>query len=301
MNQQIIKFKNTSQFVSIKRDDLIHPFVSGNKYRKLKYNLATAKKTDTTNLLTFGGAFSNHIAAVAFAGKENGFKTIGIIRGEELQDQISVNPTLKFAYENGMQFKFVSRSTYRDKESPDFLLALQAEFGNFYLIPEGGTNDLAVKGCEEILTTEDAPFDYICCSVGTGGTIAGIVNSTLSHQKVLGFPALKGDFLSNDIRKFAHNERFELLNDYHFGGYAKVTPELILFMNSFYEQTKIPLDPVYTGKMVFGVYDLIQQNYFPEDARILMIHTGGLQGVVGMNLKLAQKNWPKIIFDVKKT
>lgn len=297
---QIIKFKNTSQFVSIKRDDLIHPFVSGNKFRKLKYNLAAAKKINATTLLTFGGAFSNHIAAVAFAGKENGFKTIGIIRGEELENQISVNPTLKFAYENRMQFKFVSRVAYKDKESPTFLLALHEEFGDFYLLPEGGTNDLAVKGCEEILTPEDSDFDYICCAVGTGGTIAGIINAALPHQKVLGFPALKGDFLSNDIRKFAHNERFELLNDYHFGGYAKVTPELILFINSFYEQTKIPLDPVYTGKMAFGVYDLIQQNYFPKDARILMIHTGGLQGIVGMNQKLAQKNWPKIIFDVKK-
>jgi 1-aminocyclopropane-1-carboxylate deaminase len=298
---QVIIFQDTSQDVFIKREDLLHPFVSGNKFRKLKYNLVAAKKINATTLLTFGGAFSNHIAAVAYAGKKNGFNTIGIIRGEELQDRISVNPTLKFAHENGMQFKFVSRAAFREKESPAFLLALREEFGNFYLLPEGGTNDLAVKGCEEILTPEDADFDYICCAVGTGGTIAGIINSTLSHQKVLGFPALKGDFLSNDIRKFAQNERFELLNDYHFGGYAKVTPDLILFMNSFYEQTKIPLDPVYTVKMVFGVYDMIQQNYFPKNARILIIHTGGLQGIVGMNQKLAQKNWPKIIFDVKKT
>lgn len=298
---QTIVFKTHFQTVCIKREDLLHPFVSGNKFRKLKYNLAAAKNINATTLLTFGGAFSNHIAAVAFAGKENGFKTIGIIRGEELEDQISVNPTLKFAQEQGMHFKFVSRTAYRTKDSQEFLSQLHEEFGSFYSLPEGGTNTLAVKGCEEILTPEDATFDYICCSVGTGGTIAGIINSTLPHQKVLGFPALKGDFLSNDIRKFAHNERFELIDDYHFGGYAKVTPELILFINSFYEQTKIPLDPVYTGKMVFGVYDLIQQNYFPEDARILMIHTGGLQGVVGMNQKLAQKNWPKIIFDVKKT
>jgi 1-aminocyclopropane-1-carboxylate deaminase len=299
-HNQNIGYKTHSQVVSIKREDLLHPFVSGNKFRKLKYNLVAAKKINATTLLTFGGAFSNHIAAVAYAGKKNGFNTIGIIRGEELQDLISVNPTLKFAYENGMQFKFVSRAAYRDKESPAFLLALQEEFGNFYLLPEGGTNDLAVKGCEEILTPEDADFDYICCAVGTGGTIAGIINSTLPNQKVLGFPALKGDFLSNDIRKFANNERWELITDYHFGGYAKVTLDLILFLNSFYEQTKVPLDPVYTGKMVFGLYDLIQKNYFPENAKILLIHTGGLQGIAGMNEKIGLKNWPKIIFDVKK-
>ncbi|GGD14462.1 1-aminocyclopropane-1-carboxylate deaminase/D-cysteine desulfhydrase [Flavobacterium orientale] len=297
MNQQIIKFKTTSQFVSIKRDDLIHPFVSGNKYRKLNYNLREAKLQKATTLLTFGGAFSNHIAAVAFAGRDNGLQTIGVIRGDELDNQIAQNPTLQFAQENGMQFKFVSRAAYRDKDSPDFLLALQAEFGNFYLLPEGGTNGLAVKGCEEILTPEDADFDYICCAVGTGGTISGIINSTLPHQKVLGFPALKGDFLSNDIRKFANNERWELITDYHFGGYAKVTPDLILFLNSFYEQTKIPLDPVYTGKMVFGLYDLIQKDYFPENAKILLIHTGGLQGIAGMNEKIGLKNWPKIKFD----
>jgi 1-aminocyclopropane-1-carboxylate deaminase len=180
------------------------------------------------------------------------------------------------------------------KDDPLFLNDLANRFGPFYTIPEGGTNALAVKGCEEILTNTDSEFDYICCAVGTGGTISGIINSALPHQKVLGFPALKGDFLSNDIRKFATNTHWELITDYNFGGYAKVTPELIAFINLFYQETKVPLDPVYTGKMVFGIMDLMKKNYFPEGSKVLIIHTGGLQGIAGMNQLLAQKKWPLI-------
>lgn len=280
--------------VAIRREDLIHPFVSGNKFRKLKYNLLQAKNENHKTLLTFGGAFSNHIASVAFAGKENDFKTIGIIRGDELRDKIEENPTLKFAQENGMQFDFVSRSDYSDKENRKFLEKLKQKFGNFYLIPEGGTNDLAVKGCEEILTAEDSQFDYICCAVGTGGTISGLINSALPHQKVLGFPALKGDFLQKEICKFAKTDNWQLIADYHFGGYGKVNLELINFINNFNQSNKIPLDPVYTSKMVFGIFDLIDKNYFPTNSKILMIHTGGLQGIQGMNQLLAKKQLPKI-------
>jgi 1-aminocyclopropane-1-carboxylate deaminase len=280
--------------VVIKREDLIHPFVSGNKYRKLKYNLRQAKAEKQTTLLTFGGAFSNHIAAVAYAGKENGFETIGVIRGEELATKIESNPTLKFAQECGMQFEFVSREAYRLKTEAFFLKQLEQKFGSFYLVPEGGTNALAIQGCEEILTEEDAVFDYISCAIGTGGTISGIINSTLSHQKVLGFPALKGDFLQEEIRNFVQNENWELIPDYHFGGYGKVNAELIDCINRFLEETQIPLDPVYTGKMVFGIMDLIEKNYFPENAKILVIHTGGLQGIQGMNLKLKNKGLPTI-------
>jgi 1-aminocyclopropane-1-carboxylate deaminase len=279
----------------IKREDLIHPFVSGNKFRKLKYNILQAKAENHSVLLTFGGAFSNHIAAVAYAGKEQGFETIGVIRGDELRDKISENPTLSFAQECGMRFEFVTREAYRHKTETAFIAQLQAQFGSFYLVPEGGTNDLAVKGCEEILTELDADFDFVCSAVGTGGTISGLINSALPHQKVLGFPALKGDFLQDEIRNFVQNKNWELQTDYHFGGYGKVTTEFIEWMNWFYAQTGIPLDPIYTGKMVFGVMDLIQRNYFPPKSKILMIHTGGLQGISGMNDKLRNQNKPIIV------
>ena len=278
--------------MTIKRDDLNHPFISGNKLRKLKYNLLQAKAENKETLLTFGGAFSNHIAAVAYAGKEQSFKTIGVIRGDELFDKIEENPTLKFAQENGMQFEFVSREDYRLKSEISFIEKLKQKFGDFYLVPEGGTNELAVKGCEEILTEEDAVFNYICCAVGTGGTISGLINSAMLNQQVLGFPALKGDFLTDEIRIFAKKDNWNLISDYHFGGYGKINLELIEFINAFFEETKVPLDPIYTGKMVFGVIDLIHKNYFPEDSKILLIHTGGLQGIEGMNLKLMQKKLP---------
>ncbi|WP_152556940.1 1-aminocyclopropane-1-carboxylate deaminase/D-cysteine desulfhydrase [Flavobacterium sp. 83] len=298
MNQQVtISFPNSIS-VHIKREDLIHPFISGNKFRKLKYNLLQAKEENQETVLTFGGAFSNHIAAVAFAGKDKGFKTIGIIRGEELESKILENPTLSFAQSCGMQLEFVSREEYRLKSESTFLENLKTKFGNFYLIPEGGTNELAIKGCEEILTEGDAKFDFICCSIGTGGTISGIINSVLSHQKVLGFPALKGDFLKDEIRNFAQNENWELITDYHFGGYGKVNSILIEFINQFYAETQIPLDPIYTGKMVYGVIDLIKNNYFPVQSKILLIHTGGIQGVQGMNMKLKNKQLPTININV---
>lgn len=284
--------------VAIRREDLIHPFISGNKYRKLKYNLLQAKAENQMTLLTFGGAFSNHIAAVAFAGKEHNFKTIGIIRGDELRDKIQENPTLKFAQENGMQFDFVSRSDYSNKETPEFIAQLKHKFGSFYMIPEGGTNDLAIKGCEEILTPEDSQFDYICCAVGTGGTISGLINASLPHQKVLGFPALKGDFLIEEIRKFAQNQNWKLSTEYHFGGYGKIDLELINFINNFNESNNVPLDPVYTSKMAFGVLDLIAKNYFPSNSKILLIHTGGFQGIQGMNQLLERKQLPKITTNV---
>jgi len=244
----------------VKREDLIHPFVSGNKYRKLKFNLAEAKKQNQDTLLTFGGAFSNHIAAVAAAGKLHGFKTIGVIRGEELISKIDSNPTLKFAQQNGMQFHFISRQAYREKTSEACTTQLKQTFGRFYSIPEGGTNDLAVKGCAEIITENERDFDTICCAVGTGGTIAGICEGAHAHQQILGFPALKGDFL-----------------------------------HQFKQQTNIPLDPIYTGKMLFGIIDLIKNGHFGKQNRILAIHSGGLQGIAGMNQKLQQKGQKTII------
>ena len=295
---QKISLENTNVSLYLKREDLLHPYVSGNKFRKLKYNLLQAKSENKKTLLTFGGAFSNHILAVAAAGKEHGFKTIGIIRGEELKGKIAENPTLKKAQDLGMVFEFVDREIFREKSSSKFIQQLVEKFEDFYLIPEGGTNELAVKGCEEILTITDEKFDYICCAIGTGGTISGLINCSKNSQQVLGFPALKGDFLREDICKFVSKSNWDLIADYNFGGYAKVSEELILFINDFYQKYKVPLDPIYTGKMLFGVMDLINKNYFPENSKILVIHTGGLQGITGMNNLLKQKNQLQIsIYD----
>ena len=282
----------------IKREDKLHPIISGNKFRKLKYNIEEAKRLNQTTLLTFGGAFSNHILAVAGAGAEFGFKTIGIIRGEELERKIAENPTLAKAQELGMQFYFVSRTAYREKEEKMFVNHLHELFGNFYMIPEGGTNDLAIKGCEEILTSEDKSyFTHIACAVGTGGTISGLINSSTEKQQIIGFSSLKGAFLSDVIRNFVVKTNWNINDAYHFGGYGKVNDELIQFLNSFYTQTSIPLDPVYTGKMVFGVLDLIANNYFSPNSKILMIHTGGLKGIKGMNFALKNKNKETIVYD----
>jgi len=289
LNQKI-HIENASISISIKREDLLHPIISGNKFRKLKYNLKEAIKQKKSKLLTFGGAFSNHILAVAAAGKEAGFETIGIIRGEELEDKVLENPTLFKAQKLGMKFKFVDREMYRNKNEIDFRRRLEFEFQDFYLLPEGGTNELAIQGCEEILTDLDNDFDFICCSVGTGGTISGIINCSKESQQVLGFPALCGDFLKEDIRKFATKSNWNLIPDYDFGGYAKVSDELIRFMNDFYSKYNILLDPIYTGKMMFGVMDLIEKDFFPKNSRILVIHTGGLQGIAGINAKLRKIN-----------
>lgn len=281
--------------LSIKREDLIHKDISGNKFRKLKFNLEKAVSEGKDTLLTFGGAYSNHIAATASAGKLHGFKTIGIIRGNELgldlHKILATNSTLKFAYECGMKFHFVSRSDYRTKTSLDFIETLKNKFGSFYLVPEGGTNELAVKGCEEILDVSTEKFDYICVSVGTGGTISGLINSAMKHQKVIGFPALKGDFLKDEINPYISNQNNWKLNlDYHFGGYAKTNEELIQFINNFKQETNVQLDPIYTGKMFFGIIDLIKKDYFEKGAKILAIHTGGLQGIDSINTILRNNN-----------
>lgn len=292
-DNQSILFQGIS--LTIKREDLLHPVISGNKYRKLKYNLKEAKQQQKRTLLTFGGAFSNHISAVAGAGKEFGFKTIGIIRGEELVDKIVENPTLSYAKQCGMELIFVSRALYREKNEAHFIEKLQQEYGDFYVIPEGGTNNLAIKGCEEILTEEDALFDYVCVCVGTGGTISGLINSAKAKQKILGFSALKGNFLKDEIEKLAPNKKnWSLVTDYHFGGYGKINDDLVSFINKFSSATNIPLDPVYTGKMLYGIVDLASKKYFNPNSKILVIHTGGLQGVEGMNNKLKQQGKPLI-------
>ena len=288
--------KITSNFLTqkeiqlfIKREDLIHAEISGNKWRKLKYNLIEAKKTNQSTLLTFGGAFSNHISAVAAAGAEFGFRTIGIIRGEQV---LPLNPTLSFAKKCGMDLHFINRTLYRNKNKPDYQNRLKNQFGDFFLLPEGGTNCLALEGCSEIIQevkNKHIDTDYYCVSCGTGGTISGIISGLNGEKKVLGFSALKGDFLTTEVFKLLNEcvgkefSNWEILTEYHFGGYAKWTPELINFINQLYEETTIPFDPIYTGKMLFGIYDLIRKDFFEKGSSLMVIHTGGLQGIQGFN------------------
>lgn len=282
----------TSQNIqlSILREDLIHPEISGNKYRKLKYNFIEAEKHGFKKLLTFGGAFSNHIAATAAAGQLHNFETIGIIRGDELKDKTDENPTLRFAKKCGMQLHFISREEYRKKDGLDFLKNLNTKYPNTYVIPEGGTNDSAIKGCEEILYENCFEYNYIASAIGTCGTISGLIESSKPHQKILGFPSLKGDFIQNEIEKLTDKTNFIIFNDYHFGGYGKVSEELITFVNDFKRINQIQLDPIYTGKMVFGIFQLIKNHYFSDNSKILLVHTGGLQGIEGMNKLLKKKN-----------
>ncbi len=281
---------NHGVFLFIRREDQVHPHISGNKLRKLKYNLEYAREAGLRHLVTFGGAYSSHLLALAHAGREFGFTTTGIVRGDELIHLWRDNPTLAQAHSAGMQFKFITREQYRQRAMPSYLHSLEAELGPCYLLPEGGTNSLAVKGCEEILSPSDHGFDSVCCSVGTGGTLAGIINASADSQRILGFPALKSPDLIKDICKFARKTQWELANDYHFGGYARVSPALIQFINDFREFTGIPLDPVYTGKMMFGIFDMVSKGLFTKGSRILAIHTGGLQGVAGMNRRLKKRN-----------
>ena len=277
----LLKEKGIRLFV--KRLDKIHPFISGNKWFKLKYNLIEAKKNSYKTLLTFGGSYSNHIAATAFSAKEKGLKSIGVIRGEE---HFPLNPTLAFARGNGMELHYVSRADYRLKATPKFLDKLKVQFGDFYLVPEGGANDLAIKGTEEILDASDTQ-NYICCSVGTGGTIAGIINSSNNKQKIIGFPAIKGfDALEKDIKNWTNKQNYKFIKNYTCGGYSKVNKKLVELINQFNEVHNIPLDAIYTGKMMLGIMELIKQDYFPKASTILFIHTGGLQGNKGMNERL---------------
>ena len=264
--------------LTIKRLDLIHPQISGNKFFKLKYNLRAAHQQGYKQVLTFGGAYSNHIAATAYAAQYFGFQSIGIIRGEELASQ-TLNSTLQTAQNFGMQLHFVSRAEYRLRHEAEYLQQLKQLYPNTLIIPEGGTNELAIQGTKEILSAEDREnYDVICCAVGTGGTIAGLIESSSDQQQVLGFSALKGDFLKSEIQQWTDKQNWSLTDAYCCGGYAKTTPELLQFMQDFEQKYAIPLEQVYTAKMMMGLFDLIQHYHFPTDTRILAIHTGGLQG-----------------------
>ena len=278
----------------VKREDELHPLISGNKFRKLKYNIEEARQQRAHTLLTFGGAFSNHILATAAAAAEYGFKSVGIIRGEELASVVSSNATLSKAAKLGMKFVFVSRERYRELTADSEKARSLSEKGGQYLIPEGGSNSLAVKGVSELFIDEDIRADYICSPVGTGATLAGIVEGAHPTQKIRGYASLSHERLNDEVKRFTTKDSFEIIDNYTFGGYAKTTPELISKMNWFYKQTKILLDPIYTGKMIFGLLEDIRRGAFEKGSVILAIHTGGLQGIEGMNARLERKGELKI-------
>lgn len=279
----------------VKRDDLLNLPVlnnsfafSGNKWRKLKYNLLAAQQAGLQQLLTFGGAFSNHLAAVAAAGYYFGFETIGIVRGEA---PAKLNPTLRFAQRCGMQLRFVTRTEYRQKETTVFQANLKDNFGDFYLIPEGGTNTLALLGtaelAEEILAQAEETPDEIRLCCGTGGTAAGLIQGLAGKSWVKAYSVLKGNFHQDYIQsllKEGHNwENWQTYTDAHCGGYAKTTPELLQFIQAFTQQHQIYLDPIYTGKLFFAFWkDLAAQRIAPG-TNVIMVHSGGLQGIVGYN------------------
>ena len=290
-------FEQKKVVVFLKRDDLLvfddHPALCGNKVRKLYYNLLTAKEKGLKTLLTFGGAYSNHIVATASAGKLNKLQTIGIIRGEEVPQ----NSTLSYASQCGMRLVYVSRSQYREKKDPSFLQKLRAQYGEFYLIPEGGTNHLAIRGCESIpeeLNSQLPDWDYLCAPCGTGGTLSGVIAGAKGKGQIIGFSALKGNFLIAEIKQLLSQylphpiDNWQIQTAYHFGGFAKYKPELITFMNEFKTSFGISLDPIYTGKMMCGLFDLIKKDFFPPGSKIIAIHTGGLQGISGFNLRFGK-------------
>ncbi|MFN6479361.1 1-aminocyclopropane-1-carboxylate deaminase/D-cysteine desulfhydrase [Nostoc sp. DedQUE07] len=293
INSEIARHAGVELYVL--RLDLMHPWVNGNKWFKLKYNLLEAKKKNFTTLLTFGGAYSNHIYATAAAGNLFGFRTIGVIRGEE---RLPLNATLGFAVKQGMQLVYLNREMYRQRNTPALEEYLRQSFGEVFIIPEGGSNLNGVRGCTEII--DRAAFNHICVACGTATTLAGIALSLHEGQKAIAFPVLKnGTFLAQEIESLLTNylasdlptpynspASWELVCDYHFGGYAKVNDELLLFSQQFTQEHGVPLDYVYTAKMFYGVMDLLQQGFFCRGDRLLLVHTGGLQGNIGMEEKL---------------
>lgn len=269
----------------VKREDQNHPFISGNKWWKLKYNLEAAQQQGYKTLLTFGGAYSNHIYATAAAAYELGLKSIGVIRGEET---LPLNATLAFAKSGGMQLHYISREAYRQKTEEGFMKNLHDRFGDFYLIPEGGTNELAIKGCVEFAQQlqHEAAFDYMCLPVGTGGTMAGVIAGMNAQTQVVGISVLKnGEFLADEVKNHLKNfsdrvyGNWRIETSYHHGGYAKTNAQLFAFMDEMNVNHNLPLDPVYTAKLMWAVLDMIEKEKFTPGSNVLMLHTGGLQGL----------------------
>ncbi|MDM9584848.1 pyridoxal-phosphate dependent enzyme [Nostoc sp. GT001] len=291
INSEIARHAGVDMYVL--RLDLMHPWVNGNKWFKLKYNLLEAREKNFTTLLTFGGAYSNHIYATAAAGNLFGFRTIGVIRGEE---KLPLNPTLSFAVQQGMKLVYLNREMYRQRNTPALQEYLRQSFGEVFIIPEGGSNLNGVRGCTEIIIGDAIAFNHICVACGTATTLAGIALSLDQTQRAIAFPVLKnGAFLAQEIETLLTNyltsglpapytspASWELVCDYHFGGYAKVNDELLLFSQQFTQEHGVPLDYVYTAKMFYGVMDLLKQGFFCKGDRLLLVHTGGLQGNAGM-------------------
>ena len=279
--------------ITLKREDQIHSVISGNKLRKLKYNFQHAKKNGYRSVLTFGGAFSNHLAAVATAGHQYGFQTHGIVRGEELESQ-TLNPTLQYCTQKGMALHFVNRTLYRNKKQA--LASVIINDKKPYIIPEGGTNSLAVSGCAEILTSADKDFDTIAVAVGTGGTMAGLIQSISDYQYIVGFQVVEDIEIPSRIRTFVSNDRWSLVSTYNEVGYAKTPKVLIDFAHSVADQTGVILDPLYTAPMLWHLIKKWKENTWNFGNRLLLIHTGGHQSIKGINQRLAQQgsslHWP---------
>ncbi|MES2386658.1 MAG: pyridoxal-phosphate dependent enzyme [Bacteroidota bacterium] len=267
--------------LSVLRTDLTHPYISGNKYFKLMGNLRQAKAEGHCTLITFGGAYSNHLTAFAAAGALCGFKTIALVRGEET---LPLNPVLSFAKKQGTEVHYISRTEYRNKHLPEFAEELAARFGRHFLIPEGGSNIYALEGCRQIIQPGHLfNYNHIALACGTGGTMAGIISGVQGRVPVTGFPVLKqGEFIGGEIRSLlsAAGEpdpgNWDLQTGYHFGGYAKIPTLLEVFMTEFTKNYNIPLEGVYTGKLMAGLVDLANNNGFQHGTSVLAIHTGGV-------------------------
>ncbi|MHB8207347.1 1-aminocyclopropane-1-carboxylate deaminase/D-cysteine desulfhydrase [Mucilaginibacter sp.] len=269
--------------VFIKRDDLIHPFISGNKWRKLKYILKKASVENKTHLVTFGGAFSNHLLATAVASAKFGFKSTGIVRGENVE-----NDTLFLCRLHGMKLIFVDRESYRQKEEL-YNKYFSNDTGAFF-VDEGGASVEGAQGCAELVDELTETYDHIFCACGTGTTAAGIINGLQSNKLSTEFNAVpvfkNGDFMKDEIDQYLNAPvSYHMHTDYHFGGYAKTNNELIRFIQAFVADTGILIEPVYTGKMLYAIYDLAAKDHFKPDSKILAIHTGGLIGLLGMKGK----------------
>ena len=270
----------------VKRDDLLHPLINGNKWRKLKYNLLQMQSQNKTELLTFGGAFSNHIHACAAAGKIFGLKTHGIIRGPNLDLS---NPTIQFAQQCGMQLHVVNRIEYKLRNDSQYLAELQEKFPDAYILAEGGTNTYAVPGCAEL--AQSLPeHDYLICPTGSGGTLAGLIEGSNTATQIIGIAVLKqAQYLIDEVRELSCKAKsqtnWQLLCDFHGGGYGKFTPELWAFCQNIDIKYNLPLEPIYSGKMMYAIWNLIEQDYFPPGSKIIAIHTGGLQGLEGLKYR----------------
>jgi 1-aminocyclopropane-1-carboxylate deaminase len=294
-------FKRHQLSVSIKRDDLIHPTISGNKWRKLKHNLINAKQLGCEGVLSFGGSYSNHIHALAFACQQQDLSSIGVIRGEV---EYANNATLSEAQKWGMQLTFVNRITYKLRQDDDYLQTLRLQYPNYFIVPEGGSNPIAMVGVSEIITelNQQAEFDTLMTPVGSGGTLAGLVTADKDQHNLLGIAVLKDSKPSNYLQAEVNNlladnvklyHNWQLLTDYHRGGYAKFSDEDCQRILAFNQSTDITFEPVYSGKMLLAFLDLVEQGYFPAHHRIVLLHTGGLQGLNGLaeRGKIERSQW----------